>query len=180
MVVLMLVAGSLYFAYVFSYLYLWAVSPQVWPPLASVSLPSVNWPVASAIALVASALMIGAGDRLLPRAGGRSIVVPLLLFVTASLLATSLALEIAAHWQNGLRPSASSYGAMVYLSSALNFQVVATAAIMCLFTIARYFAGKLDAERRVTFECTALMTYYTAGQGLFGLLLVHGFPRMIG
>jgi cytochrome c oxidase subunit I+III len=180
MVVLMLVAGSLYFAYVFSYLYLWAVSPQVWPPLASVSLPSVNWPVASAIALVASALMIGAGDRLLPRAGARSILVPLLLLATGALLATSLALEIAAHWQSGLRPSASSYGAMVYLSSALNFQVVATAAIMCLFTIARYFAGKLDAERRVTFECTALMTYYTVGQGLFGLLLVHGFPRMIG
>ena len=31
MVVLMLVAGSLYLAYVFSYLYLWTVSPQVWP-----------------------------------------------------------------------------------------------------------------------------------------------------
>ena len=31
MVVLLLVAGSLYLAYVFSYLYLWTVSPQVWP-----------------------------------------------------------------------------------------------------------------------------------------------------
>ena len=179
MVVLMLVAGSLYFSYVFSYLYMWAVSPQVWPPLTSVRRPRTG-PFASAIALIASALMIAAGDRLLPRAGARSILVPLLLFVTAALLATSLALEIAAHWQSGLRPTASSYGAMVYLSSALNFQVVATAAIMCLFTVARYFAGKLDRERRVTFECTALMTYYAVGQGLFGLLLVHGFPRMIG
>ena len=48
------------------------------------------------------------------------------------------------------------------------------------FTLARYVTGKLDAERRVTFENTALLTYYTAGQGLLGLLLIHGFPRIIG
>jgi cytochrome c oxidase subunit I+III len=176
----MLVAGSLYFSYVFSYLYMWAVSPQVWPPAASLLVPTASWPLVSAILLVASAVLIGIADRMLPRPGQRKILVPLLLLVAAALLAISLAVEIAAHWRSGLRPTASSYGALVYLSSALNFQVVATAVIMCLFTIARYFAGKLDAERRVTFESTALMTYYAVGQGLFGLLLVHGFPRMTG
>jgi cytochrome c oxidase subunit I+III len=38
----------------------------------------------------------------------------------------------------------------------------------------------LDAERRGTYENTAIFLYYAAGQGLVGLLLVHGFPRMIG
>jgi cytochrome c oxidase subunit I+III len=179
MVVLMLVAGSLYLSYVFSYLYLWAVSPKVWPPLASISLPSGAWPLTSAIALVGSAVAIAFGDRLLPRPGARSAVVPLLLFATAALLTVSLIVEIASHWRSGLRPGESSYGALVYMSSVLNLQVIATAVIMCLFTLTRSLTGRLDAVRRVTFECTALMTYYAVGQGLFGLLLVHGFPRAV-
>ena len=60
MVVLMLVAGSLYLAYVFSYLYLWTVSPQVWPKPAQ--LPLVAWPLLSALLLAASSgLFVAAG-----------------------------------------------------------------------------------------------------------------------
>ena len=56
MVILLLVAGSLYLAYVFSYLYLWTVSPQVWPKAGQ--LPSAAWPLASALLLAASSALI--------------------------------------------------------------------------------------------------------------------------
>jgi cytochrome c oxidase subunit I+III len=46
--------------------------------------------------------------------------------------------------------------------------------------LARYAAGRVDTARRVTYDNTALLVYYTAAQGIVGLLLVHGFPRLLG
>ena len=63
MVVLLLVAGSLYLAYVFSYLYLWTVSPQVWPKPAQ--LPALSWPAISALLLAASSGLILLAGRTL-------------------------------------------------------------------------------------------------------------------
>jgi cytochrome c oxidase subunit I+III len=68
---------------------------------------------------------------------------------------------------------------MVYMGGILNGQLAATVLIMCGFTLARLIAGKLDRSRRVTFENTALLAYYTAAQALFGLVLTHGFPRIV-
>ena len=55
-----------------------------------------------------------------------------------------------------------------------------TTLIMGLYTIARWLAGKLDSVRRATFDNTMLFWHYTVGQGLVGLLVVHGFPRLTG
>ena len=180
MVVLMLVAGSLYVAYLFSYLYLWTVSPQVWPTAGSPNLPAAKWPVMSGLLfLVSMTAFVGAG-RVLPPRSARGLYVPILLAVGTVSLVGGVAIEITAHWQTGLRPADSSYSAMVYMASVLTGQVVAAVVIMSLFTAARYFTGRLDRERRVTFDNTALFALYAAGQGVLGLALVHGFPRLIG
>ena len=59
-------------------------------------------------------------------------------------------------------------------------QIVFAVTMMTLFAVARHFAGRLDREWRVNYEMTALLAYYAAGQSLLGLVLVHGFPRLIG
>jgi cytochrome c oxidase subunit I+III len=41
-------------------------------------------------------------------------------------------------------------------------------------------AGKLDPVRRVTFDNTAVYWHAIAVQGLIGLGVVHGFPRLLG
>ena len=69
---------------------------------------------------------------------------------------------------------------MVYVGSALSGQLGFAIVVMSGFIVARYAAGKLDAVRRVGYEVTALLAYYTAGQALLGLLLLHGFPRLVG
>jgi cytochrome c oxidase subunit I+III len=51
---------------------------------------------------------------------------------------------------------------------------------MGLYTIARWVAGRLDSVRRTTFDNTMLFWIYTTGQGLVGLLVVYGFPRLGG
>ena len=77
MVVLMLVAGSLYLAFVFSYLYLWTVSPQVWPRPAQLAAPL--WPMLSALLLAASSGLIALAGRLLPVGSRRNAAVVLLI-----------------------------------------------------------------------------------------------------
>jgi cytochrome c oxidase subunit I+III len=180
MVVLMLVAGSLYLSFVFSYLYLWTVSPQVWAPAGAPPPPGIEWPLAGAALLLAGVAAFVAAGRLLPPPREKNPFAPLLMLGGGLCFIAAVAIELAGHWQAGLRPTESAYGAMVYMASALNGQIAAAVAVMTGFAAARYFCGKLDAERRVSFETAALLAYYTAAQGLLGLLLVHGFPRAIG
>ena len=162
-----------YLAFVFSYLYLWTVAPQGW---SSVALPASGWPIAAAASLAVAAASGYAASRLLRQS---RLLCALALLVALGSLSASLWLEIAGHWHSGLRPEAAGYAALVYLGSALQLQIVAALVIMGLDLLARLTAGRADNARRVTFDCLALLIYYAAGQGLLGLLLVHGFPRAV-
>ncbi|MGE0232870.1 MAG: cytochrome c oxidase subunit I, partial [Flavobacteriaceae bacterium] len=71
MVVLMIVAASLFIAYVFSYLYLWTVSPGVWPPAAA-GPPDIAWPLAGAALTVAGLAAVRIAGRSLPAPGRRN------------------------------------------------------------------------------------------------------------
>jgi cytochrome c oxidase subunit I+III len=66
------------------------------------------------------------------------------------------------------------------MSVVLNGQLTFAIVVIALFAIARYFTGQLDAVRCVTLENTSLLVAYTAGQSLFGLFLIHAFPRILG
>jgi cytochrome c oxidase subunit I+III len=178
MVVLMLVAGSLFLSYVFSYLYLWTVSPQAWIDGAA-RLPATKWPVISGLLLLISITAFFGASRILPRPSRRGISAMILLAVGTICLIGGIVTEVTMHWQAGLRPTDSSYAALVYMASVLTGQVTVAVLIMSMFTAARYVAGKLDRERRVTFDNTALLACYAAAQGLLGLILVHGFPRVM-
>jgi cytochrome c oxidase subunit I+III len=103
-----------------------------------------------------------------------------LIAVGLACLAGALAIELAAHWRTGLAPSASAYGAMVYMGIVLFGQLAFAVVIMGALVVARHFANRLDRERRVTFENMALLYYYTVAQSLLGLALIHGFPRLVG
>jgi len=180
MVVLMLVGASLYVSYFFSYLYLWTVSPEVWAPAGAPAPPSVVYPGLSAVMLILGAgCMLWCG-RILPESDRRHWGGMSLLVIAAALMVGAVILEIWGHWQTGLRPTDSSYGAMVYMASVLEGQIAFVVTIMCLFAVARLLTRQLTAQRRVTFDNAALLYYYAVGQGLFGLLLIHGFPRQLG
>ncbi len=180
MIVLILVAASLYVAFVFSYLYLWVVSPEVWAPNGAPALPSLHWPAGAALLLIFGTGVIVLAKRLLPEPGRRNLGGACLLLLAAICLAAAGAVEIYGHWSSGLRPTLNAYGAMVYMASALNLQVALAVLIMAGFVVGRGFAGKLDRERRVTFDNTLMLLLYGAGQTLLGLILVHGFPRAVG
>jgi cytochrome c oxidase subunit I+III len=177
MVVLLLVGASLYLSYVFSYLYLWTVLPETWPD--ERSLPDPNLALASAVLLLLGSLAVIMAGRVLHHCGWASAGFVALLLAAVLAMAGSLSLELLGHWRAGLRPDAQGYGAVVYLASFLQAQLVVAVVVTCGFVVARRLAGRLDGVRRNTFDSFALLWHYTVGQGLVGLLLVHGFPRLV-
>jgi len=182
MVTLLLVAGMLFGSLAFSYLYLWTVAPQVWPAGGS-ALPAPRYPLLAGALLVASSAAIASASRALratvaARPGGHW-PVRLSIVVALPLLVAALGVELYGQWQAGLRPTASSYGAVVYTLAALQGQYVLSLVIMGAYTLARSWCGLLDGQRRATFDNTMLLWHYTVAQGLVALLLVHGFPRTL-
>lgn len=179
MVIIMLVAGSIYLAYLFSYLYLWTVSPEVWQA-GKALLPALSWPLVSAMFFMVAMLAIYFAKRSLAQPGQKNLSTPVLIFLAAVFAAAAVVVEIMSHWQQGLQPSQSSYAAMVYMAGILNGELVFTIVIMALFVIARHFAGKLDRIRCQTLENTCLLLYYTGAQAIVGLIVIHGFPHVMG
>jgi cytochrome c oxidase subunit I+III len=174
--VVILVAGSIFSCHVFSYLYLWLVSPRLWP--GSAALPEGWRPIASAALLAASGAMVALAGRAL-RA---DLAWPfrLLLGLAVPSAVASIVVEVGGQLGTGLAPTESAYGAMVYLTSALQGFFVAVVATMAIYTVARSCSGRLDARRRATFDNTMLMWHYTVAQGLVGLALLHIYPRLTG
>jgi cytochrome c oxidase subunit I+III len=165
---------------IFSYLFLWLVNPGAWPPQ-GVDLPERLWPFMAGALYIVSAALIAYASRMLrgdDRRSPRS--VPVLIAVALLFVAGASAADLWAQWQSGLSPSAHAYGAAVYAIVSLQIFFVLTTLVMGLYTIARWLAGRLDSIRRTTFGNTMLFWYYTVGQGLAGLAVVHGFPRLTG
>jgi len=178
MAILMLVAASLFIAYLFSYLYLWTVSPGAWP-LESELVP-LRW---SAIVLASFAgvlVCFAHAFTCLQRGQRTARYVPWLVAIGALLLVLGIASETYGYWSSGLRPTDSSYGAIVYVAAVLNGQLAAAIVVMSAFTVARHYFGKLDRVRCASLENTLLLVYYTVGQAIVSLVLIHGFPRLVG
>jgi cytochrome c oxidase subunit I+III len=175
--VLILVSASLFACLVFSYFFLWTVAPEFWPKNPAL-LPEARFPGAAALlALLGSGLMVYAGGRL---GSNRHGPVRLALPIAAVLLVGAFGFELYGHWRTGLRPTDSSYGAIVYAVVSIQGFFVAVVATMALYTLVRSLAGRLDRERRATFDNTRLFWHYTVVQGLLGLALVHLAPRLLG
>jgi cytochrome c oxidase subunit I+III len=180
MIVLMVVCGMVFTCLIFSYLFLWLVNPGAWPPQ-GIELPGVAWPSLAAILYSASAASIMGASRLLKGDDRRSPRwVPVLIGAALIMIGGASALDLWAQRQTGLSPSAHAYGAAVYAITSLQIFFTLTTFIMGFYTIARWLTGKLDSIRRTTFDNTMLFWYYTVGQGLTGLLVVYGFPRLTG
>jgi cytochrome c oxidase subunit I+III len=179
--VLVVVVAMLFAAFVFAYLYLWTVSPEVWPKVTGLPIPGAGWPLASAAALVASgAAILWAGRALARSRPERGAGERLALALALLLLVAAFAIELTGHLRNGLDPTQSGYTALI--GAALGLQGALTTALLVMgaYTLARSFAGRLGPERRATLDNTRLLWLYGVAQGLAALLIVHGAPRVLG
>ncbi|WP_245215499.1 cbb3-type cytochrome c oxidase subunit I [Pararoseomonas baculiformis] len=173
---LMLVMGSAYACLIGSYLYLWLVNGDgMWPP-AGMGLPLLEWGGAALLLyLGGGAVMLLAGAMLRRRGVLPFWGMPLALL----LFGAGYFADYSALWGAGLRPSQHAYSAACYAMFFWQGVHIAVAFIMALYTQARSWAGMIDGTRRLTFDNTMLFWLYTAGQGAVGIVLLHGFPRLL-
>jgi heme/copper-type cytochrome/quinol oxidase subunit 3 len=167
----MLVSGSIYGCALVSYLYLWTVSPQVWPQ----EVPAWTGGGISAVLFVAASAAFGLANRTLKK--NERFKTGALLAVAFVLLPAAVGVELYSH--AGLSPSDSAYGAVVHLLVGLAGFYALVSCSLILFVLARAWRGMVTARRRVTFDNARLLFHYTVAQSLVGLALVHGFPRLV-
>jgi cytochrome c oxidase subunit I+III len=177
MVTLMLVQGAAFACLIVAWLYLWLVNGDaMWPPPEQ-GVPVVGLGLLALALYAAGAASIGGAAWLLGRASQALVVVALLLAMGC--FAAGTAADGWALWSGGLRPTGHAYGAASFTIFAWQGTHVAIALLMAAYTVARALAGLLDGQRRLTMDNTMLFWLYTAGQGAFGLALLHGFPRLL-
>jgi cytochrome c oxidase subunit I+III len=175
MVVLMAVLASIFASLVFSYAYLALVNPDRWPR-ADAMLPALAWPTGAAAAAIAGGAAMAMASRTIATSGA----VVTLTTAAVVLLAASVALELVGQLRAGLAPQRHAYDATVAAFLTVQGSVVAVAAAMGIYTLARAWRGLVDAQRRVTFDNTRLLVYYAVAQGLVALAIVHAAPRLTG
>ncbi len=179
MIILMLVAGAVFACVAVSYFYIWTVHPALWP--SGSLLPEWEWPALAAVLYLSSSALVVLGSRSLARTPQRSSwPMRLALLLGLVLMLGGFAAQLYAPWSAGLRPTETSYAALVYMMTCLQGFIAAVILLMALFTLARSLAGKLDGMRRSTFDNTMLFWHYMTGQGLAALALYALFPRAIG
>jgi cytochrome c oxidase subunit I+III len=175
MIVLMFVSGSIYACAVFSYLFLWTVSPEPWGKAFVV--PAAGYPIMTGLLLGAASLAMFYARRMLDRDASLGLYVSLVAAIVC--LAGAFSIDLAGLVESDLRPADSACGAVVYLIASLNGFYMTIVIAMALFTLARRAARKLDRVRRVTFDNTRLFWQYTVVQSFVGLALVHVAGRAL-
>jgi cytochrome c oxidase subunit I+III len=176
MIILVMVCASIFGSLSFAYLFLWTTSPEVW--LAPTRLPSMTLPFSSVCLLLGSSALLVWSGRTLAR--GRQQPLRWVLPIAILMLAAATGLECYGHWQSGLRPQDSGYGAAVYAMVGLQAIFVLVLCLMGAFTVARSLAGRLAPARRACFDSTMILWHYAVAQGLVGIAVLHGFPRLVG
>jgi cytochrome c oxidase subunit I+III len=172
MVVLMLVDATVFASLAFSYFFLASVNGGAWPP-AGMALPERIWAAGAAGAWLAGGAGFLWAGRLLDsgRPAGarwRGVVLGGFLFLLAA-----FAIDFLAWSGTGVQSDGHAYGAVVHAVMAWQGLHVCVVLLMTGYTLARAWSARLDATRRVTFDNTRLFSYYTAAQGVAGVVLLH-------
>jgi cytochrome c oxidase subunit I+III len=100
---------------------------------------------------------------------GRTAAFVWLTLLGLGLMAASFAAQFLA--LGAISPTRDGYGATLHALNAWQGLHVLLVLVMGGYSLARRAAGRLDAQRRVTFENTLGMWLYTAAQGLATALL---------
>jgi cytochrome c oxidase subunit I+III len=175
MVVLMLVDASIFACAVFAYFYLWTVLPDGYPP-AGLDLPLGGASIASAIAWIASSAAMAWANRTLAQDASvrfnLAIIIALLTLVVASVI------NVFVLTGTNLHPDAHGYAATAYMLVTWQGVHAVLLVFMGGYTLARQLAGKLNHERRNTFDNARIMWYFSAAQALIALAVIHS-PRFV-
>ena len=172
MSVLLIVIGMIFLMAVFSYVFLWSRSADLW-----IDPPALTW----LIGLLVLNLLGGGGaalaSRLIRRPGGwRRLAAAASSAMSAVLVAAASILSFLAWRDAGLAPQATSQGAIVFGLLSLQACLAAIGLLMGGYVTVRAARGHLSDRRPATLDTVGLFLGYAALQGVLATALTHGFP----
>jgi cytochrome c oxidase subunit I+III len=165
-IVVLLVDGAILASFLFSWYFLAAQSPQ-WPPAGSVR-PILMLSAMSALAWLAGSATLEYADRNLR--DGRGPAFAAAVAGSMALAGGALALMTQALSDAGVAPAQHAHGAVTHALFYWQALHVALAGIMGVYTLARLWAGLIDARRRASFDHARLLWHYMSAQALVILL----------
>jgi cytochrome c oxidase subunit I+III len=175
MVVLLVSDAAVVASFIFTYLYLWVVQPDAWPPPGA-RLPEFLEPALISGSIIGAYILFEASDRLNQRDRRAATVAALV--VSAVLTAGAVALGWSWIKELGIAPTAHSYGASVYTLFGSAAVHLAIGGLMALWCLARMTAGLLDSWQSQTLRVCLVWWRFTAPIGLLSLWLIAGFPHV--
>jgi len=171
MVVLMLVASSLFACALFAYLYLWVVAPAGWPPRDA--LPSLRSAMVGAALAIASSVAYGAANKGLRHARVSAVAV----IIAVVLMSAAFAVQALAF--RDASPTASGYGAIVWSILCVQGFELVSAIALAGFAVVRTLAHRVDVTRRNVFDNARIFWHYVVLQHLVGIAMLYGFPAAV-
>ena len=123
--------------------------------------------------MAASAASTGYAQRLLPDPGRSPRRFVAMQTAGLVLLGAAFAIELAGRW--AVVPSETSYGAMTYLFSFLNGQLIAALAIFGMFNIVAVIRGRIYRAKRVGQQGLTLLWSYLAVQAIVSYAILGGW-----
>lgn len=180
MVILLIVLGVMAVTLVFSYLFLWTVSPEIWPGGDREIVATPSRLAVIALYLVAIGLVIAAG-YMLPESVTGTRTRPLVeIGLAMAALVAAFLVEFRAYIEAGIRPTDDAHGAILYAAIGFQGLLVAAGLLMGGYMILRLLKGFVTAERRASFDNAALYWLFTAATGIGFAAFFHVFPWAAG
>lgn len=176
-IMLSLTEGVLFVNLLFSYYYLWSVSPD-WPP-AGVAPPEVTTVAIRSVGLWASSLTIWFGERAMRRGDRRRVwtwtVVTILLAVAFMVGHVQEFMELPAEYTW----SDHAYGSLVY--TILNFHGahVLVGIAIWLFILVRLGRGAYGPEDETQYSTAAIYWHFVDAVWLFVFPTIYLFPHVV-
>ncbi|KWT73902.1 putative cytochrome c oxidase chain I protein [Variovorax sp. WDL1] len=177
--ILVAVDMTVFASFVYAHVHV-AMAADTCPPPGA-ALPALRWPWASAALLAMGSLLMATAPRRLRDADPRAQRVLRLQVALAMLcVAGAFGIDLLAQAQAGLNPQAQAWSATVAMLLAYQGLHVVVLMMMGAYLLARSFSGRLQPQARATLDNTLPLWHCATLQGIGGLLLVQGLPRLLG
>jgi cytochrome c oxidase subunit I+III len=172
MFITVLADGTAFVSVIFGYYFFWT-GAEIWPPPLvgelDLAVPAIAFPL---LVLAAGLIRFAVAALCRARAGPFQLAV----WLGCAALLGFAALELLWLLASGLDPTAHSYPAIVWTILLYLLLHVALAAVMGLYVLARFWAGKLAPGFDIDLRNSALFWYFTVIMGGLAMATVHLFP----
>jgi cytochrome c oxidase subunit I+III len=173
-VIMLVVDGSIFAAFLFAYIHT-SMRLEICPPPGS-RLPETMWPMLSCALLLAGSLLVEWVRRGKRWVGAQRLAI----LIAMACMLLSFWSDLHSQQLAGLDPTAHAWGATIAAMLAYQGLHAVVLVILALYLCARSWSGRLTAASRASLDNCALIWHYTTLQGLAAATAINLLPALMG